>query len=302
MRVAVISLSSCLGCQMMFLSLEEYLYTLIGENNVTYAPFLMDEKEMPEVDLAMVEGTVRNGDQFMKAREARERSSRLVALGTCACFGGVQGLANRVAEEVMLRHRYGEGAAFVDKPQGIKRLLPLDAFVRIDAYLPGCPPPVDLLESFLELVLAGNMPSRDSATVCSECRLSSPSITQPGPRRITEAVSDDGKCLLEQGFICMGPLTRDGCGALCPNELGVPCSGCRGPDDIVLSSQSRDLRLETIRRLARATGKSPGEVEEWAKDPAHSFFKYCLAEPLFRHRRIGGTSPFIHRLSEEGEL
>jgi F420-non-reducing hydrogenase small subunit len=299
MRIAIFSLSSCQGCQILLLSLEEYLYSFIGENNIPYAPFLIDEKELQEVDLALVEGTVRNGEQFRRARDMREKAAKLVALGTCACYGGVQGIANRISEDELLRRRYGIGTAFEGEPPGVNRLLPLDSYIRVDAYLPGCPPPVDLLKSFLEMALTGDLPSRVSTTVCAECKVSSLPLPQTGPHRLTKSMPQVGRCLLEQGYICMGPVTRDGCGAVCPSEEGVPCSGCRGPSDQVLISTSRDLRLDTLRRLARAAQSNPEEVEEMIKDPAHSFFKFAMAEPLFRSRRCGGTSQFIHRLGEE---
>jgi F420-non-reducing hydrogenase small subunit len=286
---------------MVILSLEDYFFTLISENNVSYAPFIIDEKELPEVDLVMVEGTVRDGNDFRKAKEAREKAQKLVALGTCACFGGVQGLANMFSEKKMIRRRFGRDASFEEAPPGVRRLLPLDSYIAVDAYVPGCPPPAELLKSFMELALSGTLPSRDGLTVCSECKVTSVDLPQPGPRRTTDAFPATGKCLLEQGFICMGPLTRDGCGAYCPTELGIPCGGCRGPSDAALSSPQYDLRLETIRRLSRSTGSRYGDVIKEIKDPAHSFFKYCLAEPLLRRRRPGGTSSFLHRLGEREE-
>ncbi len=97
----------------------------------------------------------------------------------------------------------------------------------------------------------------------------------------------------------MGPLTRDGCGALCISELGMPCDGCRGPSDAVLAGEAGDPRAVTLRRLSRATGKKARELEAEIADPAHTFFKYCLAEPLLRRRRPGGTAPFLHRLGEK---
>ncbi len=298
MRVAIVSLSSCLGCQMVLLSLEEYLFTLISENNVSYAPFIMDQKDLPETDLVLVEGTVRNGDDYRKAKEVREKTERIVALGTCACYGGVQGLADMFSVERLMRRRYEAGASFDGEPQRIDRLLPLDSYVRVDAYMPGCPPPAELLKSFLEFALAGTMPSREGSSVCSECDVSGIGLPQAGPRRTTGEAPVAGRCLLEQGFLCMGPLTRDGCGALCLSELAIPCSGCRGPSDDVLLYGSQDPRDETLRRLVRATGKTPREVEEAIADPAHTFFRHCLAEPLLRRRRPGGTSPFLYRLGE----
>ena len=301
MRLALFSLSSCMGCQLAFLSLEEYLLSLISENNVSYAPFIVDQKDLQEVDLVMVEGTVRSGDDYRKAREAREKAEFVVALGTCACFGGVQGLTDMFSEKKLMRRRYGDGATFTGAPQGVMRLLPLDSYVRVDAYLPGCPPPIGLLKSFLEFALAGTLPSRQGSSVCSECKVSGIPLPQPGPRRTTDKAPTAGKCLLEQGYICMGPLTRDGCGAKCPSELGVPCSGCRGPSDAALMYPEKGLEFETVRRLVRATGRDLREVSKAIKDPAQSFYKFCLGEPILRRRRPGGTSSFLYRLGEKEE-
>ncbi len=298
MRVAIVSLSSCLGCQMVFLSLEDYLFSFISENNVSYAPFVVDQKQLPEVDMVLVEGTVRNGEDFRKAKEARQKAGQLIALGTCAGHGGVQGLADMFSEKKLLRRRFGDGASIDGAPQGVRRILPLDSYVRVDAFLPGCPPPTGLLKSFLEFALSGTLPSREGSSVCSQCRVSGIPLPQPGPRRTTDAAPVAGRCLLEQGYICMGPLTRDGCGARCPSEIGVPCGGCRGPSDAVLEYPEQDLQSETLRRLTRATGQKPRDVQEAVGDPAHSFYKYCMAEPLLRRRRPGGTSPFLYRLGD----
>lgn len=299
MRVAIVSLSSCQGCQMAFLSLEDYLYTFMDENNIPYAPFLLSERELPVVDMALVEGTVRNGDHFKRAREIRSKAERLVALGTCACFGGVQGLADMYSEDRLMGRRFGKGASFEDSPKAVRRLLPLDSYIGVDAYLPGCAPPVGLLRSFLELALSGNLPTREGATVCAECEVRSLPLPQPGPRRVAEGEPVAGKCLLEQGFICMGPVTRDGCGAGCPSVHGIPCTGCRGPSETVLTEASLDAQAETVRRLGRATGKRLSQINDSIKDPAQSFFMHCLAEPLLRRRRPGGTSSYIHRLGEK---
>lgn len=295
MDVAILSLSSCLGCQMVFLSLEEYFYNFIDENRIAYAPFVMDQREVPKVGLALVEGTVRNAEHFLKVREVREKAERLVALGTCACFGGVQGLADRFPEDSLLRQRFGD-TSFEGAPQGVKRLLPLDSYVKVDAYLPGCPPSTELLQAFLQLILSGNQPSRESGTVCTECPVTSPSLPQPGPRRITEAAPFPGECLLEAGFLCMGPLTRDGCGARCPSRMSMPCRGCRGPTARVLTDMTLDMEGETVRRLSRATGKKAEEVEATVLDPAPTYYMFCIAEPLLRRRRPRGTSPYLYRL------
>ncbi|MGQ9476292.1 MAG: hypothetical protein ACUVT4_08720 [Actinomycetota bacterium] len=295
MDIALISLSSCLGCQMVFLGLEEYLYELIGDNRVVYAPFLMDQGEIPPVSLALVEGTVRNTEHFLRAREAREKAERVVALGTCACFGGVQGLADLYPESRIMERRFGD-TAFEGAPQGVKRLLPLDSFIRVDAFLPGCPPTPALLEAFLRVVVSGEHPRREAATVCAECRVTSPELHQSGPRRLIQGAGEPGYCLLESGFICLGPVTRDGCGAPCPTEMGVPCRGCRGPAAKALGRADVDVEGETVRRLARATGRREEEIRAAIPDSAPTYYLFSLAEPLLRRRRPGGTATYLHRL------
>lgn len=294
MQVAIVSLSSCLGCQMVFLSLGDFFYRFIGENRIAYAPFFVDGREFPEVELALVEGTVRNADHFRKARQVREKAGRVVALGTCACFGGVQGIADMFPEETLMKRRFGD-AVMEGAPQGVRRVLPLDSYIRVDAFLPGCPPESELLKGFLEVVLAGGVPEREGSTVCSQCRVTSPSLPQPGPRRVTVEPVPPGTCLLEKGYLCMGPLTRDGCGARCPSVMGVPCRGCRGPSDAAMTPVV-DMLGETVRRLSRATGKREPEVSGAITDPVHSCYMFSLAEPVLRRRRPGGTAPFVHRL------
>jgi len=279
---------------MVFLSLGDFFYRFIGENRIVYAPFFVDGRDFPEVELALVEGTVRNSGHFLKAREVREKAGRVVALGTCACFGGVQGLADGFSEETLIRRRFGE-TDMENAPRGIRRLLPLDSYIKVDAFLPGCPPDSDLLKGFLEMVLAGEVPERPGSTVCSQCRVTSPELPQPGPRRVTAEPPRPGACLLESGYLCMGPLTRDGCGARCPSAMGVPCHGCRGPSDAAMTP-AVDILGETVRRLSRATGRRESEVAAAVTDPAHSCYLFCMAEPSLRRRRPGGTAPFIHRL------
>jgi F420-non-reducing hydrogenase small subunit len=281
---------------MVFAGLEEYLYSLIREHQIVYAPFIIDRKDYPEVDLALVEGTVRNMRHFRAAKEAREKSHRLVALGSCACYGGVQGLADMFDGEDLVRERFG-----VEASQGeaapVRRLLPLDSYISVDGYLPGCPVPADLMESYLRRALRGDLPAGGGETVCAGCNVSSPPIPREGPRRYAGSGPRKGECLLEQGYVCMGPLTRGGCGAPCPRQ-GIPCEGCRGPSERVILDRSVDLRSESVRRLSRATGKAGEAVEEILNDPAHTYYRFCLAEPVMRRRKSGGTSLYVRRLAE----
>lgn len=257
---------------------------------------IREGEEAPDVDVVLVEGTVRHARHLALLKKARERGGILVALGTCAVFGGVQGLINITAggrwRDSLARAEAGE-----EIPLFTRRVLPLDAYVAVDVMLPGCPTPKELLWSVLCGVGEQDKCAYESATVCAECALRARSGNR-GPLRFIEGKAEPGICFLEQGFLCLGPATRGGCGAQC-TASGYPCRGCRGPSDGVLLLQQLDPRSESWRRLSRSTGHSEQEVAGYYKDPGHSFFMFCLGEPVLRRRRWGGTSDLYRRLGEE---
>ncbi len=283
---------------MSLLDLGERFLDLMETYSIESFPMIREGEDAPEADLTLVEGTVRHANHLALLRRVRERGGSLVALGSCAVFGGVQGLSDATAggrwKESVTRANAGEHI-----PLFTRRVLPLDAYVAVDFRLPGCPVPMELLWSFLGKVADGSFTPRDSATVCAECMLRGGS-TRGGPFRFTEKKNESGTCFLEQGFLCMGPTTRDGCGAYCPIS-GYPCRGCRGPTDGVMWFQPLDPRRESWRRLSRSTGRREHEVAEFYRDPAHAFFTFCLGEPLFRNRRWGGTPDLIRRI-ETGDF
>ncbi|MEJ5185496.1 MAG: hypothetical protein WHT46_00240 [Candidatus Geothermincolales bacterium] len=296
-RLAIIQLGSCGGCQLSLLDLGKDFLDIMEMYSIEHFPMIREGEEFPESDLVLVEGTVRHARHLESLRKVRGRARTLVALGTCAVFGGVQGLANVSGggrwEESISRARAGESV-----PLFTRRVLPLDAYVPVDVRLPGCPVPAGLLASFLKGSAEGARPTRESATVCAECPLRGGG-EKGGPFRFTERKAESGICFLEQGFLCMGPLTRDGCGALCPGSSGYPCRGCRGPSDGALIFQELDPMVESIRRLSRTASNKDEQVAGYFMDRAHAFFMFCAAEPTFRDRRVGGTSGIVYRLGGE---
>ncbi len=302
MKIAIASFSACLGCQLTMLDMGETLFQIIGENQLVYVPFLMDKKSPTECDLAIIEGGIRDERQLEAALALRAAASRVIALGSCAVYGGVPGLGNQISEAGLFRRSYDDHR-FVGLPEGYGRLLPLDSYMDVDLKLPGCPPPRDAL-AWILLKLSGKgeglaAPFADEEmNVCSECRLDCGTSGGGGLKDILADRPSPGECLLEQGFICLGPVTRGGCHAACTTEWGSPCTGCRGPSLQVLLEPIRSISIDILRRVARAGKLTRKELETAVTDTPHTFFKYVFAEPLQRKKGQGGTARYLKRLGE----
>jgi F420-non-reducing hydrogenase small subunit len=108
--------------------------------------------------------------------------------------------------------------------------LPVHEIVKVDYAIPGCPPERDEVASVLGALLKGRTPQLSQKNVCDECEKKRKGKLEMKLKRITEKPADPERCLLEQGFVCMGPATRAGCHAKCL-AARMPCEGCRGPAD-----------------------------------------------------------------------
>ncbi|MGQ9479648.1 MAG: oxidoreductase [Thermoproteota archaeon] len=165
-RLATVWLSGCSGCHMSFLDQDEHLLELADRVELVYSP-ISDVKSFPEnVDITLVEGAVGNEEQLELLRRIRENTKILIALGDCAVNGNVTALRNSLgngAEEI-LKRAYVENADLNKQfptqiPRLINRVLALNEVVKVDLYVPGCPPPVDLIRYVLGELLEGRMPS-----------------------------------------------------------------------------------------------------------------------------------------------
>jgi NAD-reducing hydrogenase small subunit len=169
LRVATVWLGGCSGCHMSFLDLDEVLIDLAGKIELVYSP-IIDVKEYPEnVDLCLVEGAVCNEDNLEIIHQIRERTRVLVSFGDCAVTGNVPAIRNQLGltnGESVLQRAYVEGAqanAGIPKEPGIVPALlpqvrPVHEVVKVDYYLPGCPPPADRIKAFLLALLSGAEP------------------------------------------------------------------------------------------------------------------------------------------------
>ena len=229
-RLAVWKFASCDGCQLVLLDCEDQLLQVADALDIAYFKEATPAPARGTFDLSLVDGSISTPADLQRVREVRKVSKRLVAIGACAIAGGIQSLRN-----------FGEAgsmaAAVYPRPAEIP-LLPtstaIGAHVPVELELPGCPIDQQSLLEVLAAFVAGRRPEVPGYSVCLECK------------------SLANVCVMvAHGTPCLGPVTRAGCGALCPAyERG--CYGCFGPMETPNTA--------SLTRALRAAGWAPGEV------------------------------------------
>ena len=252
LKVNIISLTCCAGCVSSLLNAGEALVEILTKDfEIVYFPTFIDLKEVPNVDLSIVEGGVRTEADEKLIREVRAKSRVLVALGLCATHGGVTSLGNTLSLTKLLEKEY----SLLDSsklPELEDFMYPICNFVDIDYYIPGCPPMPFLIVHTIKSIVSGKPPIRHERVVCTECHRKIVPAKLDHLYKIYEKESDPQLCMVSQGFICLGSLTRDGCGAPCP-RAGFVCFGCRGPPDSMMY-RSRDMYAFLVKVTSARTG------------------------------------------------
>jgi len=161
LKLATVWLDGCSGCHMSFLDMDERLLELAELVDVVYSP-IVDTKEFPdEVDIALVEGAVASVDDEKKIKKIRAHSKMLVAMGDCAVAGNVPSMRNPIGPEAILQRAYIETASAqpqipcVVVPKLLKVVRPIHEFVKVDVFLPGCPPSADTFHTALIALVTG---------------------------------------------------------------------------------------------------------------------------------------------------
>jgi len=253
-------LSSCSGCEISLLNIGEALVPILTEHlEIVHAPVIMDHKyygqcgdqglhlQLPEATVGIITGGVANEEHLEVLEEMRKKCAILIALGSCATQGGIPALMNgqdamASFDAVYQTPSTDPGAVRPNQivPQLLDRTYALDEKVKIDLQLPGCPPnPAHIAEVIISLLenRAPNLPTKSVCDTCPTRREGKGAVDQV-KRFIENAEFDPAqpisemRCLLEQGFVCMGPVTAAGCakrGAPSCIDARVPCRGCYGP-------------------------------------------------------------------------
>jgi F420-non-reducing hydrogenase small subunit len=251
--VATTWLQSCSGCHISLLDLHEELLDVLDLLDIQYST-IVDVKQIPEVDLGIIEGAVCNDDNEEILLEFRKKSKKILALGTCACFGGIPGLRNLYGLDEILDRGYVSTESTVDgripRGQEIPRLKEhvksIGQVISVDYQLPGCPPIPSEIKRAILTIARGEELEVKTKNLCEECSRKKEKMLIPSRDFITDSVVsvseleriDPHLCFLEQGVLCMGPATREGCGARCLSG-NVPCRGCMGPTDGALEQGAK---------------------------------------------------------------
>ena len=321
-KVAFYWCSSCGGCEETVVDLNEDILKVVEAVDIVMWPVAMDFKKKDieamkdgEIAVSFINGAIRLTEQEEMAKLLRQKSGLIVAFGACAHLGGIPGLANFCTRESVFQRAYKEVPS-VDNPagtvpqesttaDGVTLTLPafydtvktLDQTIPVDYYLPGCPPPPNLIADAVNAILSGNLPPKGavlapSKALCDTCprndskpdKIAISEIKRPFQVKI-----DPEKCFLLQGLICMGPATRSGCGETCI-KANQPCRGCFGPVDGVIDQGSKALSMIAALLGLDTEGKIP-EVElkkltDSVADIGGTFYRFSLASSILRRKKM----------------
>jgi F420-non-reducing hydrogenase small subunit len=284
-------LSGCSGCELGIVDLHERLLKVLEAIEIARLPILVDVKGYPKAAVGVVTGALRTTHDVECAIKMRESCDAILAFGTCAVYGGPQGCgyAHTLAE--LAESAYTRNPTTITDfvpDQGVPELLtegvrPLDSAIKVDLYLPGCPPHSHYIFEALQALVQGRAPEFGLENVCAKCTRKMRHTEVAAIKRIHEVDVDPNLCFLSQGVLCMGSATLDRCIAPCPRH-GVPCTGCAGPSEAIILEPQKDLRTEIASRMSKMT-KIPAEtivadIEKQAK----THYAYAMASPIFRQK------------------
>ena len=259
-RVGVFKFASCDGCQLSILNLEDELLLLGQALDIAYFPEASSSMEAGPYDIALVEGSITTEEDAHRILSVREQAKIVITIGACATAGGIQALRNWADVESFKQIVY-------PSPQYIQSLgtsTPISAHVKVDVELWGCPIDKGQLLCVITDLLSGVQPHLSVDSVCLECK-----------RRGNVCV------LVANAMPCLGPVTRGGCGAICPS-MGRDCYGCFGPTEGMLTGSGYPpntaslakqfheglglIPVEVVRRFRSITGYTESfkrESESW---------------------------------------
>ena len=314
-KLALYWAASCGGCEIAVVNLNEKILDLDAAFDFMFCPCLLDTKikdieALPDgaIAVTLFNGALRTEENVEMAHLLRRKSQILVAFGSCAKGGCIPALANFTTIDELLNSIFidsfsvdnlagiipsgttGFPEGDIHLPGMLGRVKHLAQEVEVDYYIPGCPPESGQIWNVIELILSGNLPAKGSTigcgmlTVCDDCNRTKEEKRITAFRRNYEFYPEREVCLLEQGLLCMGIATRNGCGAPC-TRANMPCTGCYGaPDGISDQGAKMVAALGSVMDIGDTTGLSEEAIAARVDaflatipDYAGQFYKYTLA-------------------------
>ncbi|MBM3163402.1 MAG: NADH:ubiquinone oxidoreductase [Chlorobi bacterium] len=227
-KIGSFDFTCCEGCQLQLANRESSLPDFLALIDVRNFREISSERH-DDYDIALIEGSITRSDEIERLKAIRRQAKVLVAFGTCACFGGVNSQKNRLPE------KEAEQVVYDGRPVETMPSTRIADIVRVDFSIPGCPVSKDEVERIVVSLVNRSMPNLPKYPVCVECK-----------QRLNT-------CLFDLGEICLGPITRAGCDAVCPSGK-TACLGCRGP--------AEEINFPAFMELVREHGLSPVDLTE----------------------------------------
>lgn len=204
-KVAFFDFACCEGCQLQVANFGEALLDILNVIDVVEFREAMSEKWDRELDVAIVEGSITDPHAVERIKQIRERSKVLIAYGSCATIGGVNGMKNNFELDNIRDYVYGADHGFFPT----EKTKPVHQVVKVDYFVNGCPIYQPEFVAVLKAALQGSPYNVPDYPVCVDCKL------------------NENVCMYDRGVGCLGPVTRAGCNSWCINNGNI-CYGCRG--------------------------------------------------------------------------
>jgi F420-non-reducing hydrogenase small subunit len=279
-RIALAQLSSCWGCDQALIDFHLKLAEVLPKLDIVFWPTVVDYKFQDlealsnnSVQIGLVEGSCRTNEDVHLLKVMREKCKILVAWGSCSAYGGVHGLANQWDLNELLERKFlkmetlDEGRIPEENVPGFtESIRPNPDIVPIDLVLPGCPPTSDNTLEALTALLENLPYELPDKTVCDQCPMEREEKHIKKFHRTFEGKIDPTKCLLDQGYLCLGFATVGLCGAQCLLKA-TPCKGCFGPPPSVI-----DQGAKVVSALGAIADMTLEELQASFPDPIGSFY------------------------------
>lgn len=228
--VAVYKFSSCDGCQLSILNMEDDLLDLANVIDIAFFLEATRAQRPGPYDIAIVEGSITTPHEIERIKEVRAQAKTVIALGTCATAGGIQALRNFASADEYAKVVYGHPEYL----HYLQTATPIAEHILVDLELWGCPVNKAQVIEVIVALLNNRRPNLPAHSVCLECK-----------RRGNTCV------IVDKGIPCIGPATQAGCGAICPS-MARGCYGCFGP--------ARDVNTDSMAYMLQKMERYPGET------------------------------------------
>jgi len=319
LKIAFYWAASCGGCEIAVLDINEKILDVVKLVDILFWPVAIDTKYKDveamadaSIDVCFFNGAIRTSENEHMAKLMRKKSKILISFGACAVNGGIPGLANMANKEKIFKTVYLDNPSTENKekitpktsvkvkegeltiPEIYDTVKSLHQVVDVDYFLPGCPPPTELILNAVGAIASGKLPEKGAVlaplkSVCDECRFEKSEKKIKQIKRVYEVDKIEEKCLLEQGIICLGPATRGGCDARCL-DANMPCTGCGGPTPNSLDHGAKMISaLASVLGIENEENMSDEEVDELieqVRDVVGTFYKYTLPTSLINRKVI----------------